>query len=175
MNSPSILTSWDPVPRIPRVRQVSNIVTSGADIGTPKCKTERSPSSSVIAPVIIKSPAGAPDENTFLAVIRYPPSTFSATPEPPSQSDPPELSKTIFSSATLRKSGATKSRAASWLYQRHARTATWWVCNERANPVEPHAPPIILRTSQSSRILAPPPPRSDGTPAEIRPAVFRSA
>lgn len=96
INNPSILTSWDPVPHIPRVRQVSNIVTSGADIGTPKCKTERSPSSSVIAPVIIKSPAGAPDENTFFAVIRYPPSTFSATPEPPSQSDPPELSKTIF-------------------------------------------------------------------------------
>ena len=41
-----------------------------AFIGTPKCSTVRSPSSSRIAPVISRSPAGAPEVKTLRVLTR---------------------------------------------------------------------------------------------------------
>ena len=55
---------------MPSVRQVSSTFTFGEFIGTPKCSTIGGlPSSSRIAPVINRSPAGAPEEKIFRAVI----------------------------------------------------------------------------------------------------------
>ena len=68
---PSIITSCEPVPRMPSVRQVSSTFTFGEFIGTPKCSTiGGSPSVSRTALVISRSPAGAPEENTLRAVMR---------------------------------------------------------------------------------------------------------
>ena len=68
---PSITTSCEPVPRMPSVRQLSCTFTCGEFIGMPKCSTcGGSPSVSSTAPVIIRSPAGEPDENTLRAVMR---------------------------------------------------------------------------------------------------------
>lgn len=71
MNRSSITTSFEPVPRMPRVRQVSSTRTSGTFIGTPKCRTDRDPSSfCTTAPVIRMLPATAPEVNTLRAVMR---------------------------------------------------------------------------------------------------------
>jgi hypothetical protein len=77
-------------------------------MGTPKCSTVGgSPSLSTTAQVIKRSPVGAPDENTFRALMRYPPSTFSAFPEPGIQSDPPLDTSWMRSVATRLSNGST--------------------------------------------------------------------
>ena len=68
---PSISTSCEPVPRMPSVRQVSSTFTCGEFIGTPKCSTIGGcPGSSSTAPVIRRSPVGAPEVKTLRAVMR---------------------------------------------------------------------------------------------------------
>ena len=107
-NRPSISTSSERVPRMPSVFQVSRIFTSGAFIGTGKWMTASgSLSECTTAPVISTSPAAAADVNTLRAEIRYPPSTFSALPEPPIQSEPPLVKRMMRSLATRFSSGST--------------------------------------------------------------------
>ncbi len=56
---------------MPSVRQLSITFTAGEFMGMPKCKTcGGSPSVSSTAPVMNRSPAGEPEENTFRAVMR---------------------------------------------------------------------------------------------------------
>ena len=45
-NTPSSMTSWEPVPRMPSVRQVSWTLTPGAFSGIAKCSTVGPPSGS---------------------------------------------------------------------------------------------------------------------------------
>ena len=87
---------------MPSVFHTGMMRTFGEVIGTPKCSTI-GPSSglSYSALVMSRLPAGAPDENTLRPVILYPPSTFSALPEPATQSDPP-LDKMMMRSAAMR-------------------------------------------------------------------------
>ncbi len=67
---PSIITSCEPVPRMPCARQVSSTFTCGEFMGMPKCSTIGGwPGSSRIALVISRSPVCAPEVKTLRAVI----------------------------------------------------------------------------------------------------------
>jgi hypothetical protein len=108
---------------MPSVFQLSRTLTCGEFMGMPKCSTIGGwPSLARMAPVISRSPAGAPDVNTLRALMRYPPSTGSAFPDPAIQSEPPLDSRMIFSAATRFSSGSTA--ATFWWPQRHAGIAT---------------------------------------------------
>jgi hydroxymethylglutaryl-CoA reductase len=70
-NTPSRTTSWEPVPRIPSVRQVSSIRTPAAFKGTAKCRTVGPAFSSARTALVTSNcPAGEPLEKTLRAVIR---------------------------------------------------------------------------------------------------------
>ena len=106
--TPSSTTSCEPVPRRPSARQVSLTSRPGVSNGSAKCSTVGPASgSSWIAIVMNRSPAGAPLAKTFRPVTRYPPGTFSARPDPASQSEPPLVTRIACSAATRRSRGST--------------------------------------------------------------------
>src|SRR5690606_20983476 len=86
----------------------------------PKCRMP----SSEIAVVMRMLPAGPPETKGLRAVMRQPPSAFSARPEPPIQSPPPEESSTMFFSATIFRSGSTFRPAGGWWRRRQAGSHT---------------------------------------------------
>ena len=88
-----------------------------------------------MAPVISRSPAGAPEANRLRAVIRYPPSTFSARPEPAIQSDPPLVTSRMCSRAIRLSSGSTE--VAFWCSTATPQWRPGGECMEKASAVEP--------------------------------------
>src|SRR3954466_11777524 len=128
---------------MPIVRQVGLIDTPAVLIGMPKWIT--SPLSRTTAEVERMLPAGAPLKKGFLAFTRKPPSAGTASPELSSQSPPPVVRISTFSCATFSRSGVT---GAFWCLKRHAFTATWCVCIEKASAVLEQARAIVRSMSQ---------------------------
>jgi hypothetical protein len=81
--APSMAISWEPVPRMPRTRQVSSTLTPSLLSGSGKCRNGV-PTLGILPHGLVTSmsPTGAPLAIILRAVIRQPPSTRSALPDP---------------------------------------------------------------------------------------------
>ena len=103
--------SCEPVPRMPRTRQVFSTLTPPPLSGSGKCRTVGPLSGlSHTALVTSTSPTGTPLAKILRAVMRQPPSTRSALPDPAIQSEPPLLTRTRLFEATLRNRGSSGMR-----------------------------------------------------------------
>src|SRR5215510_7845251 len=93
---------------MPSTRHVSSTVTPAARSESGKCSTVGPLcGSSHTALVTSTSPTGAPLAKILRAVMRQPPVTRSALPEPAIQSEPPLLTSTKSCAATARRRAST--------------------------------------------------------------------
>src|SRR5262249_43474092 len=90
-----------------RTRQASSTLTPPSLSGSGKCGTV-GPLSGLSHTALVRStsPTGTPLAKILRAVMRQPPSTRSALPDPAFQSDPPLLPRTRLFDATLSNSGS---------------------------------------------------------------------
>jgi len=172
-----MVMSFEPVARMPIVRQLSWIWTPGPSRGTGRWRTVAPATGSSYTAVVTSNwPEGEPLAKILRAFTRKPPSTFSAFPDPSSQSEPP-LETRINSSALTRLSNDSAAVLAAGIpcFHCHTVVASRWVCIESARAEEPQQRPISCSIAHSSGWVAPPPPNGAGTPAEKSLRVLKSA